>query len=54
MAFKMMQPNWSETANGDGWLEKKSFLLYILEKNILNKTWRTPSDKIFLFVMIFL
>ena len=26
---------------------KKSFLLYILEKNALNKTWRTPFEKMF-------
>ena len=31
----------------------KSFLLYILERNILNKIWISPFEKIFLFMKIF-
>ena len=33
--------------------ENKFYLLNILEKNDINKTWRSPFEKMFLFMMIF-
>ena len=41
------------TLRGDPWPSKKRFLLYVLEKNVLNKTWRTRFETMILFMKIF-
>ena len=43
----------NEEVLGDRPVINTSFLLYILEKNDINKTCRTYFEKMFLFVKIF-